>query len=80
MITLDPRSVKIIHDQKENEVLYGRGGDHIEAHLVRLFTTLRCSLAGIVQKLFAKPTRQIRYGISGCTPCCEEESYHKLQV
>jgi hypothetical protein len=80
MNTLDPRSVKIIHDQKENEILHGRAGDHIEFYIVRLFTALRCSLAGIMQKLFAKSTRQIRHGMNGYTPGCEEESYHKLQV
>jgi hypothetical protein len=71
MMTLDPRSTKIIHEQKEKEILCGKEGNHINTYLLKLLVTLRCWFARIRQRLFEKSTRQVRYGVSGYNPCSE---------
>ena len=71
MMTIDPRSVKIIHDQKEKEILQGKEGDHIEAYLARLWADLRCRFAHIRQQLHAKITRRYTYEMASYQPCPE---------
>ena len=77
---IDPRTVRIIHQQKEKEILMGKKSNFLEASLSHLVTVLRGWFARTRTWSNTKTAHQCVYETTGYSSCCEEEVYHKLQV